>query len=151
MNMSTSVPIPIESKRLPPGRCRILNRAPQITIAAPILYAKLKNRCPLSLDKNFSILFLYLLYFPMILDDWFYRVLILSFCFCESDLRANATESDIGSLFVLVFPHADIGTNEVGNVFPRTAPDYFAFHAVGVFFGRITLPAMSYNPNSFGE
>ena len=42
-NMSTSVPIPIDRSSLPPGRCRILNKAPHITIAAPIEYAEVEE------------------------------------------------------------------------------------------------------------
>lgn len=36
MNIAISVPIPMQSSVLPPGRWRILNNAPHITTAAPI-------------------------------------------------------------------------------------------------------------------
>ena len=61
--------MPMDNRVLPPGRCRILNRAPQITMAAPIEYAKLKKRCPFSPDRKRSMLFLYRFIFPIVLGD----------------------------------------------------------------------------------
>ena len=48
------------------GICNNLNNAPRITMDAPQLYRKFNTRFPLSLERNISSLFLYLLYFPIV-------------------------------------------------------------------------------------
>ena len=36
----------------------------------------------------------------------------------ESYLRAYTTETYVGALLVLIFPHADVGTDVMGHIFP---------------------------------
>ena len=38
--------------------------------------------------------------------------------FGEADLATHAAETDVGTLFVLIFPHAEVGADVVGHIFP---------------------------------
>ena len=104
-------------------------------------------------------------------------VLVLFFAgaACEAHLRAHATETDVATLLVLVFPLAQVAAQVGGDVLPGAATHYLALHLVGVFLGGIvavfrvkvagkavrlsvkavevhseTLPAMSKRPKSLG-
>lgn len=122
--------MPMDNRVLPPGRCRILNRAPQITMAAPIEYAKLKKRCPFSPDRKRSMLFYIVLSFPLclemillllydsIVEDTELLFLFLSLAFGKPYLGTDITETDIRTLLILILPHSQVRTYIVGDIFP---------------------------------
>ncbi len=50
----------------------------------------------------------------------------------KSDLRSDATETDVAALLVLILPHADVASDVVCDIFPRTAANDLALHLVRI-------------------
>ena len=69
------------------------------------------------------------------LSEWLFFLFVCAFG--KSYLRTDAAETDIGALFVLIFPLPQIGTQIVGDIFPATSADNLAFHLVGILLGRV--------------
>ena len=55
----------------------------------------------------------------------------------QTHLGADAAESDITPLLVLVFPHAQVGAQVVHHILPGTATHDLARHLVGVLLCHI--------------
>ena len=55
----------------------------------------------------------------------------------KTNLSAHATETDIGALLILIFPHTDIGADIMSDVLPGASAHNLALHLIGVLDGGI--------------